>query len=248
MTDPEAAFPSSTPGESDSPPTAPAVPSRAGEPAPPGSSEGRARAFRERETQRRSRRRELIGHALVVAIIILGIYAIVSARPFVPSSGPGPPTPGPPITVNLTRPAVGTVTCGNGGTAYTERIVWANASALVMTNDIDATVHEADTDIVSDIGVVPNVTLSSLCAGDPPSGGSVLFSWYVVMVAPNGTILLSYTISQGWVSVTGGTSTIPIENGTTMIVVTDVSIAGRGYLFWVAGASNGSSIFAQVVL
>jgi hypothetical protein len=181
-------------------------------------------------------------------IIILGIYAIVSARPFVPSSGPGPPTPGPPIAVNLTAPVVGQVTCGNGGTAYTDRVVWSNSTAPVTTREVSPRVYELwDGDIVNDIGVTANVSSTSVCAGDPPSGGG-LISWYVVLTAPNGTIELSYTFSQGWTSVTGGASDITIENGMSMIVVTSPDIAGKGYGFAVVGEANGSSIHGSVPL
>ena len=237
-----------TPTAPNPPPTEPAPSTRAGEPAPPGTFEGRARSFRENQVQRRSRRRELIGQVLVVAIILLGIYAIVSARPFVPSSGPGPPNPGPPISVNLTSPVIGQVTCGKGGTAYTEKVVWANSTAPVTTREVSPRVYELfDGDIVNDVGVTANVSSTSLCAGDPPSGGG-LISWYVVLTAPNGTILLSYTFSQGWVSVTGGLSDIPIENGASMVVVTNPDIAGKGYGFAVVGEANGSSIHGSVPL
>jgi len=221
---------------------------RAGEPAPPGSSEGRARSFREHEVQRRGRRRELIGQMLVVAIIVLGIYAIVSARPFVPSSGPGPPTPGPPITVNFTSPVVGQVTCGNGGTAFTERVVWASSTSPVTTNEVSPRVYELfDGDIVTDNGVSANVSSTSLCAGDPPSGGG-LISWYVVLTSPNGTIELSYTFDQGWTSVDHGPVNLPIANATSLVVVVDPEIAGKGYGLAVVGEASGSSIHGTVPL
>lgn len=240
-----------SPRESASPTPAvppPDAPTRAGEPAPPGSAEGRAHSFRERETRRRTRKRELVGQLLVVAIILLGIYAIVSARPFVPSSGPGPSPSGPPITVNLTHPVLGQVTCGNGGTAYTERVVWANSTSPVTTNDVSPRVYELfDGDVVVDNGVTANVSSTSLCAGDPPSGGG-LISWYVVLTAPNGTIELGYTFDQGWVSVDRGPVNLPIENGTSLVVVVDPDIASKGYGLGVVGEANGSSIHGAVPL
>lgn len=251
MTDIEASEPTPSPGASANTTPGVALPDaspRAGEPAPPGSSEGRARSFRERETRRRSRRRELVGQLLVVAIIILGIYAIVSARPFVPSSGPGPPTPGPPITVNLTSPVVGQVTCGNGGIAYTERVGWANSTAPVTTNEVSPRVYELfDGDVVVDNGVTANVSSTSLCAGSPPSGGG-LYSWYVVLTAPNGTIELSYTFDQGWVSVDHGPVDRPIANLSSLVVVVDPELADRGYGLAVVGEANGSSIHGAVPL
>ena len=239
MTDPESLTPS--------PAAAPAFP-RAGEPAPRGTYDGRARSFRETQSHRRSLRRERLGQVVVVAIILLGIYAIVSARPFNPSSGSGNPAPGPPIAVTLSTPVVGQVSCGSGGTAYTERVVWSGATASVTTGDVSPRVYELfDGDIVNDIGVVPNVTSSSLCAGSPPSGAP-LVSWYVVLTDPNGSILLTYTFSSGWVSVTHGEWNFAIENGSAMVVVTESSIAGMGFGFAVVGFSSGSPIRGSVPL
>jgi len=225
-----------------------AIPAPEAEPTPAGSSGGRAHSFREREGHRRSRRRELVGQLIVVAIIILGIYAIISARPFVPSSGPGPPTPGPPIVVNLTRSTVGQVTCGNGGTAYTEQVVWSNSTAAVTTNEVSPRVYELfDNDIVPDNGVTANVSSTSLCAGDPPKSGGAI-SWYIVLTSSHGTIELSYTFDQGWTSIDGGPADRPIVNGTSMFVVVDPEIAGQGYGLAVVGEANGSSIHGSVPL
>jgi len=252
MSEPEPSASQPAPSSSDGPASpgavAPPAPTRAGEPAPPGSSEGRARSFREHETQRRGRRRELFGQLLVVAIIILGIYAIVSARPFVPASGPGPPTPGPPITVKLANPIVGQVTCGNGDIAYTEQVVWLNSTASVTTLEVNVYVYELlDNDIVSDNGVIANVSSTSLCAGDPPHSGGI-YSWYAVLMAPNGTLELSYTFDQGWTSVTHSPTDITIANGSSLVVVIDPQIAGRGYGLKVAGTANGSSVLGEVPL
>ena len=215
---------------------------------PTASSSGRAHSFREREGERRSRRRELVGQLIVVGIIILGIYAIVSARPFVPSSGPGPPGPGPPIAVNLSRTNVSQVTCGNGGTAYTENVVWANSTASVTTNEVSPRVYELfDGDIVADNGVTANVNATSVCAGDPPSNGG-LISWYVVLTSPNGTIQLSYTFDQGWASIDHGPADRTIVDGSSIIVVVDPEIAGTGYGLAVEGVANGSTIHGQVPL
>lgn len=242
-----------TPGPAAGPPPGldtrrPAGFPRAGEPAPPGTFDGRARSFRETQSQRRSLRRERLGQVVVVAIILLGIYAIVSARPFNPSSGSGHPTPGPPIRVTLATPVLGQTPCGGGGTAYTERVVWTSASASVTTGDVSPRVYELfDGDIVNDIGVVANATSSSLCAGSPPNGAP-LVSWYVVLTDPNGTNLLTYTFSAGWTSVTHGAWNFAIENGSAMVVVTKTSVAGMGFGFAVVGFSSGSAIRGSVPL
>jgi len=189
-----------------------------------------------------------VGQLLVVAIIALGIYAIVSARPFVPSSGPGGPTPGPPITVNFTSPVVAPVTCGNGASASTERVVWANSTAAVTINEVSPRVYELfDGDVVADNGVSANVSSTSVCAGAPPSGGA-LYSWYIVLTAPNGTIELSYTFDQGWVSIDHGPVDRTIVAGSSMIVVVDPEIAEKGYGLAVVGEANGSSVHGAVPL
>lgn len=251
MTDPSS--PSPTSGSASEPPTPPGPVSeppralRAGEPAPPGSFDGRARSFREQQTKRRGIRRERVGQLLVVAIIVLGVYAIVSAKPFNPASKSNYPSPGPPISVTLLSPVVSNLTCGQGGTAYVERIVWANSTGTVTTGDIATHLYEIwDGDYIADAGVVANVTEKNLCAGSPPDPSTLL--WYVVMESPNGTILLSYTQPSGWVAVGPGPADIEIPNGSAMVVVTGLSLAGTGRGFAVVGFSNGSPIRGSVPL
>ncbi|HTT44739.1 MAG TPA: hypothetical protein VMH38_01825 [Thermoplasmata archaeon] len=223
------------------------VPARAGEPAPPGTFDGRARAFREKETDRRSRRRERVGQLLVAAIILLGVYAIVSARPFNPTNGSGQPQPGPPIVVKFTPPVLGQVTCGGGGTAYTEQVVWTNTTRTVTTGDVALRVYELfDGDVLNDRGIVPNVTSSNVCAGTPPNPET--FVWYAVVSAPNGTIQLTYAFSPGWASVNSGDSNVPIENGTLFTLVSGFSFAGRGYGLGVTGFVSGSTVTGSVAL
>jgi hypothetical protein len=229
------------------PSTPPPSSPRAGEPAPRGTFDGRARAFREQQTQRRSRRRELFGQLLVVAIIVVGIYAIVSAKPFSPSNNSGPPNPGPPIVITFTTPVVGTVSCGDGGTAYTEQVDWTNASQPVTTGDVTLRVYELyDGDIVNDMGIIPNATTASVCAGAPPNPATL--AWYVVVSSPSGAIQLTYAFSPGWASVTNGAWNVPIENGTMMTIVMGASIAGRGFGFAVVGFASGSPVRGSIPL
>lgn len=223
------------------------APRRAGEPAPPGSAEGRARAFRERQGERRSLRRERVGVLLVIVIILLGVYAIVSARPFNPASNPSTPTPGTPIQVSLANPVVGNVTCGNGAIGYTERIVVDGSTQPIITGDIAVHVYEIlDGDFIPNYLAQPNITSTSVCAGAPPV--TVKFLWYVALTAPNGTVLLSYTTVQGWKSIGGAPWNIPVENGTAFVVVTGSSIHYRGLGLAVVGFSGGSSISGSVPL
>lgn len=249
MMDP--AEPSLPTGSTEGPPAsgsvpASPVPGRAGEPAPPGTFDGRTRSFRERQTKQRSLRRERIGQIVVVAIIVLGIYAIVSAKPFNPFSTPGNSTPAPPVTINFSAPVGGQVPCGGGGTGYTDRIVWMNSSAAISTGDVYFLIKEPDGDLVPDQGVVVNVTSSNVCAGVPPN--SVTWSWYVVLVAPNGTNLLTYTSDHGWASVAHEPLYIQIQDGAALVVVTGGPFYHRGFTFWVEGSLNGAPIHETIVL
>jgi len=218
----------------------PAVAS-SGRPPPP----GRAHAFRERETQRRNLRNERVGVLLVVLIVVLGVYVIVSARPFAPSNSP-PPGPGAPIIVQLGTPTISTVHCSSGGSAYAERIPFVNSSASFLSGDVNARVTEIwDGDFIPDPNVVANATPGLLCGGPPPDSST---RWYAVLQAPNGTNLLTYTAADRWVSVTNGSANIPIEPSSTFVVISYESWAGSGRGFALAGYANGSLIRATIPL
>lgn len=219
---------------------------RAGMPAPAGSFDGRARSFREEQEKNRSAKRERIGVILVVAIIVLGVFAIVTARPFSPSSNGGLPTPGPPITVRFGAPSVSTVNCSAGGKAYVEQIPWTNSSEPITTGDINLRVYEIwDGDYIGDRNVVANATPSNLCAGSPPGPLSL---WYAVLQAPNGTNLLTYTVAQLWTSLSGGAWNIWVQDGFVLVLVTYVSLAGTGRGIAVYGHSGGSPIQGSIPL
>ena len=225
----------------------PGVSLKPGEPAPRGTYEGRAHAFREHQAERRKEQRSIVGQILVVVILILGVYAIIAVRPFNPASQSTGPTPGPPIVVSLSSPAVRTLTCGNGGMAYAERITWTGATAPVATGDISVHVFETvDGDFIPDLNAVANVTPTSLCAGAPPD--PTFWLWYVVLSAPNGTVLLTYTITTGWQAVESGAWNIPVETNSTLTVITGRSASNTGLGFAVVGYANGSSIRGSVVL
>lgn len=220
--------------------------SPAGAPARPRAFDGRAHSFRQEQAKRRSAWRERIVGFLVVAIFVVGVYVIVTVRTSAPSSGSGFPSPGPPVVVHLGTPSVSTLTCGAGGTAYAERITWMNSSQPITTGDVIPRVYEIwDGDIIGDPGAVANVTSSNLCAGAPPDPTAL---WYVVLAAPNGTNLLTYTAASDWTSVTHGPSNLWIENGSALILVTGTSLAGTGRGFAVVGNADGSPFTADVPL
>lgn len=220
------------------PPTAPSA-----GPDPIGS---RARAFRQEQAGRRGRRRERIGELLVVAVIVLGIYTVVTARSYSGSSNYIPPNPGPTIVVHFGTPSASALTCGGGGTVYAERIPWTNSTQPIITGDVNVRVYEiADGDYIGDPGAVANVTPSNPCAGTPPTAETV---WYVVLVAPNGTNLLTYTVDDGWASVAQRAVNVGVENGSALILVTHVSLVGTGRGLAVYGVDNESPISGSIPL
>jgi hypothetical protein len=207
---------------------------------------GRASAFREQQTHRRSERREQIGSVIVVAIIVLALYTIVTARPPSPSTLGSPFPPGAPITIILGTPSANNTTCGDGSPGYVERVPWTNASGAVTTGDLNVRLFEIwDGDFLGDPGVVANATPTNVCAGSPPSPSP---RWYVVLQAPNGTNLLTYTDATDWVAIGPGPWNIGIENGSALLLVTDASLAGSGRGLSVFGYANGAPIQSTVAL
>jgi hypothetical protein len=236
--------PSVGPSALEVPPNGAGLP-RAGEPAPPGSFNGRASSFRKEEAKRRRARRERVVVILAAAIIVLGIYTVLTARPY-SSSLYELPSPGPVILVHLGTPSVGTLACSAGGTATVERIPWTNSTKLVSTKNFVVHVTEIwDGDYIGDPNVVANVTSSNLCAGVAPDSTT---KWYVVLTAPNGTNLLTYTVAGAWASVSQGPSNIEIENNSALDLVTYTSLAGTGRGLVIAGIVNGSLIRGVVPL
>lgn len=207
---------------------------------------GRAGAFRREYAARRSAQRERIGQVMVVAIIVLGVYAILTAKPVSSSSDYVPPRLGPTIVVHLGSPLVSSVPCGAGGTVVAERIPWVDASQPITTGDIALRVYEIwDGDFIGDPNAAPNVSASSLCAAALPNPAT---QWYAVLASPNSTNLLTYTVAQGWVAVTHGPWNFPVENGSALVLVANPSLADSGRGFQVFGFADGSPILGSVPL
>jgi hypothetical protein len=219
-------------------------PAPSGIPAPP--TAGRASSFRRSQTQRRSAQREQIGVLLVVLILAVGIYTIVTARPYSTSSGYHLPTPGPPIVVRFGTPTEAVANCSQGGTASVERIPWANSTQPITTGDFTVRVIEIwDGDFIGDPGAGANATPSNVCAGAAPSSSA---NWYVVLEGPNGTNLVTYTVGAGWVAVGPGVWNFGVQNGSTIVLVSYTSLANSGRGFEVDGAANGSIISGSLPL
>lgn len=207
---------------------------------------GRTERFRARRAERRSLRRDQYLEVVVIAIVLLGIYTIVTARPNSASFNNGFPAPGPPIQVHFGTPTLGTANCGGGGTAAVEKIPWDNSTAPVTTGDVNIRLFEIfDGDYIGDPGAVANATPTNVCAGVPPTQSEI---WYVVLAAANGTNLLTYTVAQGWTSLTGGAWNFDIASNSTVVLVTYASLSGTGRGLGVTGFSSGSPITGSVVL
>lgn len=230
-----------------SPTVAPSAgPLRPGSAARSRSSAGRARAFRQKQEQHRSARRELVQDLVVVVVIVLGVFAILTARPGGAPNDYLPPSPGPTITVNLGSPSETSVTCGDGGSAYAERIPWTSSTQPVTTGDVNLRVYEIwDGDYYGDPGAVANVTSSNVCAGATPSETA---RWYAVLASPNGTNLLTYTQAHPWVPVTPGPWDFEVENGSAIVLVSSVLLVGSGRGLAVFGFDDGAPVLGAVVL
>lgn len=210
---------------------------------------GRARTFRLREAYRKSARTERTVNAVMAALIVVGAYAIVTERPgdLLPSHRtPGSPSPGPTIVVQFGTASEGPVSCAEGGTAHTESIPWSSSTEPVTTGEFYVRLYEIwDGDNIPDPGAAPAVTPSDLCSGTPPDASAL---WYVVLSAPNGTNLLTYTETQGWTSVTGGSTVLSIQDGSSLVVVSYDSLAETGRGLEVVGLVGSTEITGSVPL
>jgi hypothetical protein len=227
-------------------PGGPGVAPRAGEPAPPGTSAGRTRSFREGQAQRQSITRERLGVWLVVVILVAAVLTLALVHPSSSSNPYQFPPPAPTIAVHLGLPVTSSVACGSGATASTERIPWTGSTQPLSSGNIVVRLYEiADGDVIGDPTAVANATPSSSCAGAPPDGPA---SWYVVLAAPGGTNLLTYTVDAGWSSVMHGPTNVTVENGSSLTLVTNESWAGTGRALGVYGFVNDTSVSGSVPL
>lgn len=206
----------------------------------------KAREFRQVHREARRLRWEAIEVVVASLLVVVAVYAIATAKPYSPGSPTGPPILGPPISITFGTPVVKQVPCSAGGTAYAESIPWNGSSEPVQVGDLNVRVYEIwDGDWVGDHGVVENVTPTSVCAGPSPTSDT---DWYVVLAAPNGTNLVTYTDAVTWASVSGGAWNLWVENGSSLIIVTNPPIADTGRGFSVFGFENDSKISGSTPL
>ncbi len=210
------------------------------------SSPGRAAAYRSRVAGRRRERLERTLEVAAVVVILVGVYAVLTARPVAPGSNPIVVPTGPPIRVQLGDPVTGSIACGAGGNATLQTVPWENATAPVTTGVIQIRVVQlGDGDVLGDNGVGANATPGSACAGSPPTPTQ---RWYGVLAGPNGTNLATFTFNQEWHSTSEAPWDVPVENGSLIRIVENPSLAGVGYGLQVVGFVDGSEISGLVSL
>lgn len=219
-------------------------------PGRPGALRERARAFRQEYARRQTLRRDRVANVVLAALLVVGAYAIVTERPgyllttlrsLESSSGPGPP-----VVVHFGAPSESTVSCSAGGTAYVESLPWDNSTETLATGEVSLRLYEIwDGDNIPDPGAVANATPKNLCEGAPPDATAL---WYLVLVAPNGTNLLTYTEASSWSSITGGSSDLKIYDGSSLVVVSYDSLAGTGRGIEVVGFAGSSPVSGSAIL
>jgi hypothetical protein len=188
---------------------------------------------------------------VVLAVLsVFGAFAIATEHPgfLVAGSGlsEGTGNSSSSVRVQLGPPSKSTVPCAGGGTAYLENTTWVNSSEVLATGEVLVRLYEIwDGDNIPDPGAVANSTASNVCDGSPPDSQAI---WYVVLAAPNGTNLLTYTESGGWTPISGGSSNVVIQDGSTLVLVTGGSVAGTGRGLAVDGYAGLSQISGTVPL
>jgi hypothetical protein len=217
----------------------------------PGAARSRAQAFRHEHALRQTHRTYRTTNVVLVALIVVGAYAIVTEHPghlvSTLRSLEATPGPGPPIVVTFGTPTESTVNCTGGGTAAVESIPWNRSTETLATGEVLVRLYEIwDGDNIADPGAVANATPSNLCAGTPPNPSAL---WYIVFAAPNGTNLLTYTEANSWSSVVaGGSSDLKIYDGSNLVVVSYDSLANTGRGLELVGFVGDSQITGSVPL
>jgi len=176
--------------------------------------------------------------AIVFVAIVVVIYLATAPKPATQT----PTTPGggllpSQVQVVLSQPILGHVGCGTPRNFSTEALRINSTTAPLTTKLITLTVVElGDGDFINSVSTAPEVNSSSVCLSTPPVGG---ISWYVVLVAPSGANIASFTYSQGWAPVSGATVPAPFTNGSALCFVFAQSVAGLGYGVYVQGVEGG---------
>lgn len=185
---------------------------------------------------------------VVFALLFLGVVNFVA---YYALNAPGPTSGGgsvnsapggPTDSVTLGTPSLHSAVCGNGATVTTESVTWVGADVTPTTGQVYLEVVELlDGDVDGGSAPVPTVTNSSVCGGSPLA---VNPSWYVVLQAPAGANIASYSYPTGWVILDPASGTPPISNGSTLVLVSDPPLAGTSFALCAMGGIDGLSIDA----
>jgi hypothetical protein len=220
------------------------LPRPAHRPAPPRVG---AQEFRTTRAEHRRDRTDSMVAAVAVVVLVVAAYAVLTARPVAPGTGPPDAnSDAPAIVVRLGTPLAAVVNCTGGGNVTTERVPWINESQPITTGDADPRITELfDGDFVSDPHAAANVNATSVCTGSVPDPTS---RWYAALESPNGTNVLSYTVAGGWQTVGGGAWNVLIPDGSNLTIVENPSLVQIGYSLNIIGFANGAAITGAVTL
>ncbi len=204
----------------------------------------KARTYRMARSATVARRRGWAVAGVALVVLAVATYTIATSGPL--THGYSPPGPGSSIVVQFGTPTTEAMTCAEGGTAYVETIPWLNSSGPVWTAGVSVIVFEiTDGDFIGDPGVVANASPTVPCAGTPPPYSGL---WYAVLLAPNSTTVLAFTDDAHWTAVTPGPSNVQVPNGSSLLLVTQRSLAESGRGLEVTGLSNSIPVRGSVTL
>lgn len=142
------------------------------------------------------------------------------------------------VVVDFGAPIVATATCLNGQSTSVEAVPWLGSSAPLSTANISVELVELiDGDVDGGPIAPPSVTPNYVCG---QAFESAWAAWYVVLANPSGENLAYYSYSTGWVNLAG--VTVPIENGSSLTLVSDPSFAGLSFALCVIGHVGGPTI------
>lgn len=206
-----------------------------------------------REYRHRRARREPFRATVYLGVLVaLGALVVYFAE----NVGPGPIGPaltgnnstsaggtgGPTKTITVTfgTTAQRTVTCGDGQTFPAEFVPWQGSSQGLSTSQVFFELVELiDGDIDGGPGPVPSVTGSLVCAGAPPH---TYDAWYVVLQNPVGANIAYFTYSAGWVMLEPHQLSVPIQNDSTLVFLSDPNVSGLSFGLCVLGDVGPASL------
>ncbi|MGI0053100.1 MAG: hypothetical protein ACREC5_00290 [Thermoplasmata archaeon] len=178
---------------------------------------------------------------MVGSILLIGNfvgYFGVDASPPIPSSTGGLSVPGPTGVVPLDpvtfgAPSVHSAICGDGSPEITEWVPWLSAQVPPRTNQVFLEIVELlDGDVDGGPGAGPAVNATSVCTGAPLDHAP---SWYVVLRTPGGTNVAVFSYPAGWDDLGAGAGGVPLENGSTLVLVADPGLSRLSFGLCVFG-------------